>query len=177
MQCHPDAPYLHVIWNSWELEQSLPSAAAFLASCFLVMMSFGHLEEERAHVLLALYCSTVPAYTLPAAGTFPLSHSHVLLSSSQLTHSQPSPPTLSHPSLQPVFPLFGTLLLFRASQHPVSRLFDTSLSPIPVQLKTDRALLGSITAAVTTTKPRHSWFSSPGTRRRSAASHRGLEED
>lgn len=111
-------------------------------------MSFGHLEEERAHVLLALYCSTVPSYTLPAAGTFPLSHSHVLLSSSQLTHSQPSPPTLSHSSLQPVFPVFGTLLLFRASQHPVSWLFDTLLSPVPAQLKTDRALLGSITAAL-----------------------------
>lgn len=54
---------------------------------------------------------------------------------------------LSHRSLQPVFPLFNTLLS-QASKHPISWLFDPSLFPVSEEQKTHRATLGSTTAVL-----------------------------
>ena len=115
-------------------------------------MSFGHLEEEKAYMYYFPCTAALCPLTPSLLHVFSLSPtampSVVLLCFHLLTCPPSSPSALSHPSLQPAFPLFNTLLLSQASKHPISWLFDPSLFPVSEQQKPHRGMLGSTTAAL-----------------------------
>lgn len=113
---------------------SLPIAAAFLASYFLLMMPFGYLEKEQAstHISFSLYCSTCPSYTHPIAWVLLLPHSHALSCSLfSFTHLLPVKPiclcSLSFPYLTLSFHAklanapFPGFLILRSPQRQNSR--------------------------------------------------------
>lgn len=111
-QCYPDAPYLHVVRNSYEIEQSPLSSHCCCFSCLLFSSDdafwlFRERTSKHTYIIFSVlqhlpllhppYCMGSPSPPQPCPQLF-----------SVFIYSPA--PSQAHLPLQPVFPLFNTIL-------------------------------------------------------------------